>query len=543
MSAGRRRCGGLALSRPALQSGDPFAAGVSGRLDSLFAEQARRTPERVAVLHEGVSLRYGDLDAQSDQLAFRLRRLGAGPGTLVGVCMRRTPRMVTALLAVLKAGAAYVPLDPAYPTERLDYMLADSAAAILLADSDVSRRLAYDGAIVDLRVAEATIVRKARTPLRCNVPEDLAYVIYTSGSTGRPKGVMLGHSAVSLIEWAGAIFSGGELSRVAATTSICFDPSVFEIFAPICLGGTVILKRNALKPFTPVERPTLLNCVPTILTELCRLNAIPDSVRVINVGGEPLKASLVREVYRRSRVEAVYNHYGPTEATTCAAVARVPRDVETDPPIGRPVAGAELFVLNAQGRATAPGECGEICIGGPGLALGYLNRPDLTAERFIGSKWGRIYRTGDLGRWSVSGELEFAGRLDQQVKIRGLRVELGEIEAALVGLAGVENAAVVAQSDVNGRDRLVAYLQATPRPTLAQVRAALTSWLPDQMLPDQLVTLDALPLTLSGKVDRSALAAKRIAPAALAGQEPQAVLPASTVNTCPVTFRPASPIR
>jgi amino acid adenylation domain-containing protein len=485
--------------------------GPSRRLETLFEAQARRTPDAVAVLHAGVGLRYRELDAQADALAGRLRRLGVGPGTLAGVCLGRTPQMVAALLAVLKAGGAYVPLDPAYPTERLDYMLADSGAAVLLADSDVPTRLAYDGAIVDLRPGAGADVPKARAPLRRKAPEDLApedlaYVIYTSGSTGRPKGVMLGHTATNLIEWARASFTSGELSRVAATTSICFDPSVFEIFAPICTGGTAILKRGALKLFAPDERPTLLNCVPSVLAELCRLDAIPDSVRIINVGGEPLKAALVREVYRRTNVEAVYNHYGPTEATTCAAVALVPRDVEADPPIGRPIAGAELFVLDPQGRPVQPGECGEIHIGGPGLALGYLNRPELTAERFTHSGRGRLYRTGDLGRWSANGELEFAGRLDQQVKIHGVRVELGEIEAALLRLVEVKQAAVVARPDASGRNRLVAFLQASPGPMLPQVRAALRRWLPEHMLPDELVALDVLPLTLSGKVDRSALA-------------------------------------
>lgn len=478
------------------------------RLEALFAAQARRTPEAVAVLHAGAALTYAGLDAQAEAIAHRLRRLGAGPGTLVGVHLRRTPQMVAALLGVLKAGAAYLPLDPSYPAERLDYMLADSGAAVLLADSDVSR-LTYDGVVLDLR---APADPPPAAPLRRDAPrdlapEDLAYVLYTSGSTGRPKGVMLGHTAVNLVAWARSTFTAGELARVAATTSICFDPSVFELFAPLCTGGAVVLKANALKPFAPDERPTLLNCVPSVLAELCRMEAIPDSVRVINVGGEPLKAALAQEVYRRSRVAAVYNHYGPTEATTCATVALVAPDADADPPIGRPIAGAQLHLLDERGRPARPGQIGELHIGGPGLALGYLRRPELTAERFWHSEWGRLYRTGDLGRWSDDGQLEFFGRVDAQVKVRGVRVELGEIEAGLLRLAGVENAAVVARPDALGRNRLVAFLQAPPRPTLPQVRAALKAWLPEHMLPDQLVLLDALPLTLSGKVDRKALQA------------------------------------
>ncbi|CAN7568297.1 amino acid adenylation domain-containing protein [Phenylobacterium sp. LjRoot219] len=479
-------------------------APTSPRLDGLFAAQVRRTPDAVAVLHAGARLSYAGLDAQATMLAQRLQDLGAGPGTLVGVCMRRTPQLIAALLGVLKAGGAYLPLDPAYPTERLDYMLADSGAGLLLTDSDASRRLAFDGVLIDLRASAAAEVVQPKLPPRRATP-DLAYVLYTSGSTGRPKGVMLGHTAANLIAWARATFTAGELARVAATTSICFDPSVFEIFAPLCHGGTVVLKPTALKPFAPDERPTLLNCVPSVLAELCRMGAIPDSVRVINVGGEPLKAALVREVYRRTQVTALYNHYGPTEATTCATVALAAREAQTDPPIGRPIAGAELLVLDARGRLTAPGAIGEIHIGGPGLALGYLNRPELTAERFTPSEWGRLYRTGDLGRWAADGQLEFVGRLDAQVKIRGIRVELGEVEAALLRLAGVENAAVVARPDALGRNRLVAYLQAPAQPTLPQVRAALKHWAPEHMLPEQLVVLDALPLTLSGKVDRNAL--------------------------------------
>lgn len=478
------------------------------RLDALFAAQVRRTPQAPAVLHAGAALSYAELADQADRLAARLQRLGVGPGVLVALCMRRTPRLIAALLGVLQTGAAYLPLDPGYPAERLDFMLTDSGAGLLLTDSEAAGRLAFAGVRLDLLAAEAAAPAPAPAParpLRRDAPAGLAYVLYTSGSTGRPKGVMLGHSAAHLVDWARAAFPNGELARVAATTSISFDPSVFEIFAPLCTGGAVILKANGLKPFAADERPTLLNCVPSVLAELCRLGAIPDSVRVVNVGGEPLTAALAREVYARSRVAAVYNHYGPTEATTCVAVARVAPGVEADPPIGRPIAGAELHVLDAEGRPAGPGEVGEIHIGGPGLALGYVNRPALTAARFVASPWGRLYRTGDLGRWSADGQLQFVGRRDAQVKIRGARVELGEIDAALLRLAGIENAAVVARRDARGRNRLVAFLQAATDPNLAQVRASLQTWLPEHMLPEELVVLEALPLTLTGKVDRQAL--------------------------------------
>jgi amino acid adenylation domain-containing protein len=485
-------------------------AGTPKRLDALFAAQAASTPDAVALLCRGETVSYRALDQRANRLARHLVDLGVGPGALVGVCMKRSPELVTALLGVLKAGGAYLPLDPAYPTERLDFMLADSAAAVLVTDADVHERLAWRGAVVDpVQEAAAIAARPEAPPAAPYHPDDLAYVIYTSGSTGRPKGVMLGHSATGLIEWAREAFTDGELARVAATTSVCFDPSVFEIFAPICTGGTAILKENALEPFAPDEQPTLLNCVPSVLAELCRARAIPDSVRAINIGGEPLTAAFARQVYRETRARAVYNHYGPTEATTCTTVCRVPPDVERDPPIGRPIAGAEVHVLDEAGRPVAPGEVGEIHIGGPVLARGYLNRPDQTAERFLdgllGPGGGRLYRTGDLGRWAPDGELEFIGRVDQQVKIRGFRVELGELESALARLPDVRRAAAAVRTNPSGRPQLTAWVESDAQPSLREVRKALAAWLPEPLLPQRLVVLPAFPLTLSGKVDRKAL--------------------------------------
>jgi amino acid adenylation domain-containing protein len=494
-------------------------ASTPKRLDALFAAQAAATPDAVALLCRGEAVSYRALEQRANRLARHLIDLGVGPGALVGVCMSRSPELVAALLGVLKAGGAYLPLDPAYPVERLDFMLADSAAAVLVTDGDVHERLAWRGSVVDPgRDAAAIAARSGEAPVVPYHPDDLAYVIYTSGSTGRPKGVMLGHSATGLIAWARATFVQGELTRVAATTSVCFDPSVFEIFAPICTGGTAILKSTALEPFTPDERPTLLNCVPSVLAELCRARAVPDSVRAINIGGEPLSAAFVCEVYRATRVRAVYNHYGPTEATTCTTVALVPPDVERDPPIGRPIAGAQVHVLDEAGRPVAAGETGEIHIGGPVLARGYLNRPELTAERFVAGPRGRLYRTGDLGRWSAEGELEFVGRVDQQVKIRGFRVELGELESALARLPDVRRACAAVRSDAAGRPRLIAWVESDARPGLGEVRRALAAWLPEPLLPQRLVVLEAFPLTLSGKIDRNALPDP--APETAAGPQP-----------------------
>jgi thioesterase domain-containing protein/acyl carrier protein len=290
---------------------------------------------------------------------------------------------------------------------------------------------------------------------------------------------------------------------VAATTSLSFDPSVFEIFVPLCTGGALILKENALEPFRPGERPTLLDTVPSVLAELCRADAIPKSVRVLNVGGEPLASDLVREVYRRRPGVVLDNHYGPTEATTVATVARIPHDFAGQPSIGRPVRGAQILLLDEAGEAVAEGELGEIHIGGPGLALGYLNRPDLTAARFLDAPGGRLYRTGDLARWAGEG-LQFAGRVDQQVKIRGFRVELGEIESALMRMDDVQKA-VATVREVAGRAQLIAHVQSQESITPEEVRTALARWLPDYMVPSRVVMLKALPLLASGKIDHAAL--------------------------------------
>jgi amino acid adenylation domain-containing protein len=478
------------------------------RLEGLFVAQARRTPDAPAVLHRGRRVTYAELDRLSDAIARRLLALGAGPGRFVGLHLQRSPAMIASVLGVLKAGAAYLALDPAYPHERLALILNDADPAMVIADAPLDPQLGYAGPV--LSPDEATPSAADAGPARPEPsPSDPAYVIYTSGSTGAPKGVVLAHTAVGFVRWAEQTFRRGELARVAATTSLCFDPSVFELFAPLSTGGAVILKQDALEPFAADEQPTLLNCVPSAMAALCRSGGVPDSVIAVNVGGEVLTAALAREIYRRTAVKAVYNHYGPTEATTCATVALALPDSVEDPPIGRPIAGAEIHVLDASGRPTPAGGVGEIHIGGPGLALGYLNRPDLTAERFaedlLGPGSGRLYRTGDLGRWTADGQLQFIGRKDDQVKIRGVRIELGEIEATLAAVPGVRTAAAVVCAGPGGRPDLAAFAE-TDGVDAEALRAALAHRLPAAVRPRRVVVLDALPLTLTGKVDRQALA-------------------------------------
>ena len=478
------------------------APAVTARLEQMFQDQATRTPNAPAIYFQGQVVRYGDLDETVERLARDLSVHGVGPGVLVAISLQRTPSLIAALLAILKAGGAYLPLDPRNPPERTRFMLEDSGCALLLSDNASPRVEGFSGAVLELSDG-ALIQRAFSAPPAIVAPLDLAYLIYTSGSTGTPKGVMLGHGATHLVRWAERAYSADQRARIASTTSLSFDPSIFEIFVPLCTGGAVILKQNALEPFDPDEQPTMLDTVPSVLAELCRMGAIPRSVRVLNVGGETLSGALAREAYRDRPALVLDNHYGPTEATTVATVARIPRDLVGEPSIGRPVRGAEILLLDASGRPVPEGETGEIHIGGPGLALGYLRRPDLTAARFIQGPAGRLYRTGDLACWR-DGTLRFGGRQDEQVKIRGVRVELGEVELALARIPEVERALVVIRRD-SDRSRLIAYVQARRSLTPSGVRAALAHWLPDSMLPARIIVIDAFPLLASGKIDHGQL--------------------------------------
>ncbi|MBV9787616.1 MAG: amino acid adenylation domain-containing protein, partial [Chloroflexi bacterium] len=366
-------------------------------LHDLFAAQAERTPDAIALTDGTCSLRYGELSRQSDLLARHLQNLGIGPETLVGVCMERSLEMIVGLLAILKAGGAYVPLDPNYPAERLQFMLDDTSAAVLLTQERLIERLDPAGSGHSTRRIcldpgwEATIAPQLPPLRRATTPQDLAYIIYTSGSTGVPKGVAIAHgSAVVLMHWARTIFSQAELAGVLAATSICFDLSVFEIFVPLSWGGSVILAENALHlPALPnAADVTLINTVPSAIAELLRSDGIPASVRTVNLAGEPLPRRIVEQLYQRPHIERVFNLYGPSEDTTYSTWALLDRDDLRAPSIGRPVANTQIYLLDAAMEPVPIGIPGELYIGGDGLARGYLNRPALTAERFIPNPFG-----------------------------------------------------------------------------------------------------------------------------------------------------------
>src|SRR5262249_50269999 len=368
---------------------DPAPAVPPATLPELFRAQAARTPDAVAVLCEGQSLTYAQLHARANQLAQHLRGLGVGPEVVVGLCVERSPEMVVGLLGILKAGGAYLPLDPGYPPERLAYMLEDARCQVLVTQAGLVDALPeHDGLLVRLEADWADMARQPVTaPASGACPHNLAYVIYTSGSTGRPKGISLHHSAVALWNWAHGEFCADDLAVVIASTSICFDLSVFELFIPLCAGGTVIVTIDAIHLSTASDCATLLNTVPSAIAELLHMGAIPNSVRVINIAGEPLQSSLVRELYERTGVQRVYNLYGPSEDTTYSTYVWVDEGARIVP-IGRPISNTRVYVLDGELRAVPIGVAGELYIGGEGLARGYLGRPGLTAERFVASPFG-----------------------------------------------------------------------------------------------------------------------------------------------------------
>jgi len=501
----------------------PFPRGRG--LHELFEEQAARTPEATALIWGEERLSYRELDGRAGRLARRLRTLGVGPEVLVGIYTRRTPAMVAAMIAVMKAGGAYVPLDPAYPAERVALLLADTAAPVLITEGGLERALPpYGGRVVLLEGEErddrdSRDGRDSREKSGLVDADQIAYTIYTSGSTGLPKAILIRHSsAVAMISWALAAYPAEALGGMLASTSICFDISVFEIFAPLACGGTVILADDALAlaELPAASEVRLIDTVPSAMAELLRAGAVPSSVRIVNLAGEALRRDLVAKVYELPHVEAVYNLYGPSEDTTFSTIANPRRGERREPTIGRPIANGRIYVLDRRLRPAPVGVPGEVWIAGAGLARGYLDRPELTADRFrpdpfAAEPGARLYQVGDLARYLPDGELEFLGRLDHQVKIRGFRVELGEIEAALTGHPRVREAVVIAREEGATR-ALVAFVVpdaeegSTEAGLIDELRRHLAQRLPPYMVPAGFQALPALPLTPNGKVDRKALA-------------------------------------
>ncbi|MBZ5521674.1 MAG: amino acid adenylation domain-containing protein, partial [Acidobacteriia bacterium] len=462
----------------------------------LFEQQAARTPNAPAVEHDGEQISYAALDRRANQLAHFLRKRGVGPEVTVGVCLHRGVELVVALMGVLKAGGAYVPLDPDYPRERLQFMTADAQAAVLLTESGLRGLLGENHAqVICVDEQQKEIAAESVKAVHSGVvPQNLAYLIYTSGSTGKPKGIAIAHQSTNvLLHWVREMFLLEELEGVLASTSVCFDVSIFELFAPLSWGGKLIIIANALAlpQLAEPEKIKIISTVPSAMAELVRMRVVPSSVRVVNLGGEAVPRSLVQQIYEHTKVERVLNMYGPSEDTTYSTCAFLTKeDAGRTMSIGRQVSNTQAYVLDENFQPLPARVPGELYLGGAGLARGYLNRPDMTAEKFLPNPFGatggeRLYRTGDRARWRSDGELEYLGRFDHQIKVRGYRVELGEIESALREQPGVAQAVVMVRGQGSAQ-RLVAYVVADGQQAAsgsAALRAHLRGRLPEYMVP------------------------------------------------------------
>jgi len=469
----------------------------------LFEQQVVKTPEAIALVFENQSLTYQELNSRANQLAHYLISLGVKPETLVGICLERSLEMIVGLLGILKAGGAYVPLDPSYPAERLRYMLEDANVEILLSQPNIAIETSAQIIYFDGLTQESI----ENPDVKVN-PENLAYVIYTSGSTGKPKGVMIEQrNTVAFIEWARSYFTSGQLNKVLASTSLGFDLSIFEIFVTLCCAGQVILVENAIS-LNENHQPYLINTVPSAIKTLLEMQAIPKSVKIISLAGEPLPALLVQKLYQIDHIEQVFNLYGPSEDTTYSSVALMSRDSTKKVVIGRPISNSQIYILDSYLQPVPIGVAGEIFIGGDGLARGYLNKPELTQEKFIINPFGqgRLYKTGDLARYLPDGDIEYLGRIDNQVKIRGFRIELGEIESLLNQHPQIEQTVVISTQDSSGDKKLIAYLVIIGQ-TISkdELRQYLKNKLPEFMVPSFFVILEQFPLTPNGKIDKKAL--------------------------------------
>jgi len=486
------------------------------------AQQAALTPGAIAVCAGREALSYGELERESNRLAHYLRSAGVGRDTAVGLYLERSPAMVLAALAILKAGGAYIPLDPVQPVARLVFMLADSGARVVVTTSGLAQRLeagSWQAVTLD-GDAEKISAQPESLPESINQPTDLAYIIYTSGSTGQPKGVEVPHSGLSnLVAWHRRAFQVTAADRASALASLGFDAAVWELWPYLTCGASVHLPEEfvrsdakALRDWLTSQGITISFAATAMAENLMQLEwPKTAALRFLLTGADTLKK------YPSPRLPFVLvNNYGPTEGTVVSTSGVVAADISTNQPpsIGRPIDGAQIYILDDQQQPVPEGSTGEIYIGGAGLARGYRNRPDLTTERFISNPFsadagGRLYRTGDLARRLPDGQIAFLGRVDEQVKIRGYRVEPSEIATVLGQHATVRTSVVVARENVPGEKELVAYvvLSSGAKLNAGALRDHLRKRLPDYMVPAEFVALASIPVTANGKVDRAALPA------------------------------------
>jgi amino acid adenylation domain-containing protein len=495
-------------------------------LPELFRDQVAAQPHAPAVRFGGRVLSYADLDASSDELARALRDRGVRPDVCVGVCAERSVESVVAMLGVIKAGGCYLPLDPTYPPERLSYMLADSAAAILVTTPGEQGRIPgwTDSTVLLFEDGSVSAIAAPRPgPQADPSPQSLAYIIYTSGSTGRPKGVAVQHDGIIRLVCDTDYIRLGPGDHVAHVSNLSFDAATFEVWGALLNGSELVvltqdelLDPGKLASLLREYRISVLLLTPAVFTSTVREQpAAFEPLSTLLVGGGVMDPSAVRDVLRAGPPDRLLNAYGPTENTVMATahvVASLPEDA-VSVPIGRPVTGTDVYVLDNNQRLVPAGVPGELCVAGLGLARGYLAQPELTRERFVPDPYGpsgsRLYRTGDVARWLPDGVLEFLGRQDDQVKLRGYRIEPGEIQARLAACPGVAAAVVTLRSD-DGEPRITAYVvPSRPQqpPEAAELKSALTRWLPGYMIPAAFAVIPEIPLTPAGKVDHARLPA------------------------------------
>ena len=494
-------------------------------LHELFSEQVRQSPEAVAVVYEDEQLSYLELERRSNQLGSYLRRFGVGPEVVVGLCVERSVEMIVGLLGILKAGGAYLPLDPAYPEERLKYLLEDAQAPMVVTRQSEREALSwYKGAIVSLEQDWEEIATRPDGEMLSGVRSDnVAYFIYTSGSTGKPKGVAVEHkSLVNYLSWVKRYLLKDTTQDIPAITALTFDASLKQLFGPLLQGKSVwlvgsetISQSAALLRAIKRRNRVSLNCVPALWkTMLEAWKSDEENLSELNlgtllIGGEHFSQELVEKTLAALPEVEIWNIYGPTECTANAAVSRL--QAMSEPTIGRPISNTKIYILDKRLEPVAIGSAGELHIGGDAVARGYLNRSELSAERFIPSPFSsepgaRLYKTGDVVCYLPDGDIKFLGRIDHQVKVRGYRIEPGEVEERLREYSGIEEAAVVAQGESDADKRLVAYYTGLEIGAKA-LRDHLFLILPEYMVPVAYVYLESLPLMPNGKLNRRLLPA------------------------------------
>ncbi|MBZ9636378.1 non-ribosomal peptide synthase/polyketide synthase [Clostridium sp. FP1] len=483
-------------------------------IHELFEEQVEKTPHNVAVVFENKKLTYRELNHRANGLARMLREKGVKADSIVGIMVERSVETIVGIIGILKSGGAYLPIDSEYPEDRIRYMIEDAKAKILLKQEYLLDKLDFDGEIINIR-NESVYGRNVDNVGTLNTSKDLACVIYTSGSTGNPKGVMVEQKNVIRLVKNTNYISFKKDDKILQTGTLAFDASTFEIWGAILNGlelhlgsKNIILNIESMEEYINENDITILWLTASLFNFMAEERpAMFANLRYLLVGGDVLPTNHINKVIEECRNLKIINGYGPTENTTFSTCYLIDKEYETNIPIGRPISNSTAYIIDKYGNLQTVGIYGELCVGGEGLARGYLNNPELTAEKFIKNPFigDRMYKTGDLARWLPDGNIEFLGRIDYQVKIRGFRIELGEIESQLLYYDAIKEAIVIDREDENGTKYLCAYLVAEKELTVGELRSYLSQNLPEYMIPSYFVQLEKMPLTPNGKIDRKAL--------------------------------------